>query len=193
MENKGSNIQTGKKEKKGKLQLLIILLLLALLALGAGMYYQLTKEEPLDRLARDSLALGGMLPGKTPEEISNLLNEKVEEGMVNIGIAAEPVFEQNGKKGRLGIENIAANRYSFRVTLTLDETGEVIYESGLIDPGYYIEFVELNKTLQAGDHPAMASIVTYSLDETEDEIAETRVKLILHVMDGIFYNDAKEK
>jgi len=187
MENKENNSQTGKKEKKGKLQLLIILLLLALLALGAGMYYQLTKEEPMDRLARDSLALGGMLPGKTPEEISDLLSEKVEEGMVNIGIAAEPVFEQNGKKGRLGIENIAANRYSFRVTLTLDETGETIYESGLIDPGYYIEFVELNKKLQAGDHPATAGIVTYSLDETEDEIAETRVKLVLHVMDGIFY------
>lgn len=187
MEKKESSSQTDKKAKKGKLQLLIILLLLALLALGAGMYYQLTKEEPLDRLARDSLALGGMLPGKTPEEISDLLSEKVEEGMVNIGIAAEPIFEENGKKGRIGIENIAANRYSFRVTLTLDETGEVLYESGLIDPGYYIEFVELKRNLQAGDHPATASIVTYSLDETEDEIAETRVKIILHVMDGIFY------
>lgn len=187
MEKKKNSGHTEKKEKKGKLQLVIILLLLALLALGAGMYYQLTREEPMDRLARDSLALGGMLPGKTPEEIADLLNQKVEEGMVNIGIAAEPVFEQNGKKGRIGIENIAANHYSFRVTLTLDDTGEVLYQSGLIDPDYYIEFVELNQRLQAGDYPATASIVTYSLDETEDEIAETRVKLVLHVMDGIFY------
>lgn len=189
MGNKENSSQTEKKDKKGKLQLLIILLLLAVMALGAGMYYQLTREEPMDRLARDSLALGGMLPGKTPEEISDLLSQKVEEGMVNIGIAVEPVFEENGKKGRLGIENIAANHYSFRVTLTLDATEETLYESGLIDPGYYIEFVTLNKKLQAGDHPATASIVTYSLDETEDEIAETRVKLVLHVMDGTFYNE----
>lgn len=183
------NTKTEKKEKKGKLQLLVIFLLLAMLALGAGMLYQLMKDDAMDRLTRDSLALGGMLPGKTPEEISNLLSEKVEEGMVNIGIAAEPVFEKNGKKGRIGIENIAANHYSFRVTLSMDETREVVYESGLLDPGYYIEFVELNRKLQAGDYPATASIVTYSLDETEDEIAETRVKLVLHVMDGIFYNE----
>lgn len=189
MKKKGNSSQTEKKEKKGKLQLFIILLLLALLALGAGMYYQLTKEEPMDRLARDSMALGGMLAGKTPEEISDLLNQKVEEGMVNIGIAAEPVFEENGNKGRLGIENIAANHYSFRVTLTLDATGEVLYESGLIDPGYYIEFVKLSRKLQAGDHPATASIVTYSMDESEDQIAETKVKLVLHVMDGKFYKE----
>lgn len=187
MEKNENSSQTDKKGKKGKLQMIIILLLLILLAVGAGMYFQLRKEEPVDRLARDSLALGGMLPGKTPQEIADLLNEKVAEGMVNIGIAAEPVFEENGKKGRLGIENIAANRYSFQVTLRLDETGETLYESGLIDPGYYVEFVTLNRRLQAGDYPATASIVTYSLDETEDKIAETKVKLILHVMDGIFY------
>ncbi len=175
-----------KKNEKGKQQLIIVILL-ALLALGGGMYYQLTKEEPLDRLARDALALGGMLPGKTAEEISDLLNEKVEEGMVHIGISAEPVFEQNGKKGRLGLENIEANRYSFRVTVTLDDSGEVLYESGMIDPGYYIEFIELNRKLQAGDYPATATIVTYSLDVTEDVIGETRVKLLLHVMDGIYY------
>jgi len=189
MKKDGFSIQTEIKEKKGKLKMFIILLLLSLLALGAGMIYQLTREEPLNRLARDSLALGGMLPGKTPEEISDLLSKKIEEGMVNIGIAAEPVFEENGKKGRVGIENITANNYSFRVTLKLDETGEVLYESGLIDPGYYIEFVELNRKLQTGDYPATASIVTYSLDETEDEIAETKVKLVLHVMDGVFYKE----
>ena len=152
-------------------------------ALQVGM---MTTEEK-SRLARDELALGGLLPGKTPEEISDLLNAKIEEGMVNIGIAAEPIFEENGKKGRIGIENIEANRYSFQVDIILDETGEKLYQSGLIDPGYYIEFIELERQLQAGDYEATAIFSTYSLDESEDRIAETRVKLTLHVMDGIFY------
>lgn len=166
---------------------LLIFLLLILLGLCGGIIYKLTRTEDKGRLARDELALGGMLPGKTPEEIDELLNEKVAEGMVNIGIAAEPIFEKNGKKGRIGIENIEANHYSFQVTVTLDETRELLYESGIIDPGYYIEYIELEKKLRAGDYPATAVFTTYSLDESEDKIAETRVKLTLHVMDGIFY------
>lgn len=176
-----------KQKKSKKLQWLIVLLLLALIGLGAGIYYQMTKESEISRLARDELALGGMLPGKSEQEISDLLGAKIAEGMVDIGISAEPIFERNGKKGRLGIENIAANRYSFQVELKLDETGEVIYKSGLIDPGYYIEFVELNKTLQAGDYRATAVVSTYSLDETEDRISEINVKILLHVMDSTFY------
>jgi cell division protein YceG involved in septum cleavage len=178
-------------EKKGKkkksILWLIILLLLILLGIGAGMFYQYIQNSQKDRLARDELALGGMLPGKSQQEITELLNAKVEEGMVDIGMSAEPIFEYNGKKGRLGIENIAANHYSFQVTIKLDETDEKIYESGIIDPGYYIEYAELEQTLQAGDYPATATFTTYSLDETEDKIAEIKVKLKLHVMDGKFY------
>ena len=175
------------KSKKKNIQWLIILLLLLLLGIAAGMYYRTMQTNHKDRLARDELALGGMLPGKSEQEISDLLGEKVKEGMVDIGIAAGPIFEQNGKKGRIGIENIPANHYSFQVTLKLDETGEILYESGLIDPGYYVEYVELNKKLQAGDYPATAVFSTYSLDESEDKIAETNVKIILYVMDGVFY------
>lgn len=181
------DVEKTKHEKKNRIQLWIILLLLLLLGVGAGMFYFTIQSSQKGRLARDELALGGMLPGKTQEEIGELLNAKVEEGMVDIGIAAEPIFEQNGKKGRIGIENIAGNHYSFQVSVRLDDTGEVIYESGLIDPGYYVEFIELNQKMQAGDYEATAIFSTYSLDETEDKIAQTNVKIILHVMDGVFY------
>lgn len=174
------------KKKRGLLILLLLLLLL-LIGIGAAIFIQFNRDSKKDRLARDEMALGGMLPGKTPQEISDILNAKVEEGMVDITISAGPIFEENGKKGRIGIENIEANRYSFKVTLRLDETGEVLYESGLIDPGYYVEFIELNKTLPAGNHDATATFEAYSLDETEDRISATNVKLILYVLDGKYY------
>ncbi len=176
-----------KEKKKNKLLWIIILLLLLLIGVGAGIYYQMTKDNNLSRLTRDELALGGMLPGKTDQEISDILNAKVAEGMVDIGIAAGPIFEYGGKKGRIAIENIAANRYSFQTEIRLDDTEEIIYQSGLIDPGYYIEYAGLNKTLQAGDYQATAHFTTYSLDETEDKISEVNVKIVLHVMDGLFY------
>lgn len=176
------------KEKKRRTMLVLIILILLGLCGGMLFYiYGFQKNSQKSRLARDEAALGGMLPGKSEEEISSLLNAKVEEGMVDIGIQGEPVFERNGKKGRLGIENIAANHYSFQVDLVLNETGEQIYSSGLIDPGYYVEYVELNRALQAGDYEATATFTTYSLDESEDKIAEARVGIVLHVLDGTYY------
>lgn len=178
------------KEKGSRRTIWMALLIIILLGLCGGMFYYIyamKQASGKSRLARDEAALGGMLPGKSEQEISDLLNAKVEEGMVNIGIQGEPVFEQNGKKGRLGIENIEANRYSFQVDLILDDTGETVYSSGIIDPGYYVEYAELNKTLQAGDYAATAVFTTYSLDESEDQIAEARVQLTLHVLDGVYY------
>ena len=176
-----------KEKKKSKLLWIIIFLLLLLVGVASGIYYQMTKDDNLSRLTRDELALGGMLPGKTDQEISDILSTKVAEGMVDIGISAGPVFEYGGKKGRIAIENIAANHYSFQVDIRLDDTEDIIYQSGLIDPGFYIEYIELNKKLQAGDYQATAHFTTYSLDETEDKISEANVKIVLHVMDGLFY------
>lgn len=176
-----------KEKKNNKLLRVIILLLLLLIGVGAGVYYQMTKDNNFSRLTRDELALGGMLPGKTEQEIADILSSKVAEGMVDIGIAAGPIFEYGGKKGRIAIENIAANRYSFQIDIRLDDTGDMIFQSGLVDPGFYIEYIELNKMLQAGDYSATAHFVTYSLDETEDQISEINVKIVLHVMEGMYY------
>ncbi len=176
-----------KAKKKSKILWIIIFLLLLLIGVGAGIYFQMTKDNSLSRLTRDELALGGLLPGKTDQEVADLLSAKVAEGMVDIGIAAAPVFEYGGKKGRIAIENIAANHYSFQVDISLEDTGDVVYQSGLIDPGFYIEYIGLNKALQPGDYQATARFTTYSLDETEDRISEANVKLVLHVMDGAFY------
>ena len=73
------------------------------------------------------------------------------------------------------------------VALTLDETGETLYESGLIDPGYYVEYIELAQALAAGDYAATATFTTYSLSETPDPIAQIQAALTLHVTDGAFY------
>lgn len=174
------------KKKRGKKKLLWLLLLLLLLSIAGGIFYyvQQSRKSPL---ARDEDALGGMLPGKTPTEIQQLLDEKVAEGMVNLSVMAEPVFEQGGKKGRLGLENAQGNNYSFQVDLVLDETQEVLYSSGLIDPGFYVEYVALNKTFEAGKYPASAVFTTYSLEETDEAIATTKVAVNLVIKEGTVY------
>lgn len=166
----------------------IIIFLLILIGLGigisVGVSYQKTKVSKRDRLEKDKMALAGILPGRSDEEAAELLGMDIEEGKVDIGIATEATFEQNGKKGRLGIENIETNHYSFRVDLKLDKTGESIYQSGLIDPGFHIEFVELNKALPAGDYRATAVVSTYLPEKSEKRISEFKVKILLHITDG---------
>ena len=171
-------------KKKKKWSILLIIILLIGIAGGAFVYMQMNNK---DRLARDESALGGILPGKSPNEIEELLNEKVAEGMVNIGIQAEPVFEKGGKKGKIGIENTPGNKYSFQVDIIMDKTGKTLYSSGLIEPEHYVEYISLNQTLKEGEHPATAVFTTYSFDETEDEIAKTEVKLTLVVRDRKIY------
>lgn len=171
--------------RKGTVALLLVIVLLIGL-IGGGLWYFLVYNSK-SALAREEDALGGMLAGMPQEEWGDALNAVVEEGQVLLGISAEPVFEYNGQRGRIGIENDAANQYSFQVTITEDATGDVLYESGLIDPGYYIEFVELSKTMPAGDYPATALFTTYSLEESPDPIAQITANLTLHVMDGQFY------
>lgn len=181
-----AEVQEEKKEKKSKKGLIIILLLL-LLIIGAVCAYIFLRPVEKSRLARDEDALGGLLPGKTPQEIQEILNNKVEEGHVSMGISSMPVFENNGKKGRIGIENVEGNRYSFQVDIVLKDTGETVYSSGLIDPGYYIEYIELSKKLKEGEYPATAIYTTYSLDETNDPIAKTNFDITLDVQDGTYY------
>lgn len=165
---------------------LLLIGIAALLVLICAMFMIIRQIGPKNRLVKDKFAVGGLLPGKTPEEIETLLNTVVEKGMVNIGVAAEPVFEENGKKGRLGIENIPANHYAFQVDLFL-ENGELIYESGLVDPGYYIEYVPLNLNLPAGTYKTKAVFTAYTMDWSQNKAAEAQVNVNLHVIDGKFY------
>lgn len=181
--------EKGEKKEKGSKKAVIGLILVVVLLLGligGGLWYFLVYSAK-NPLAREEDALGGMLAGLPQEDWGDALDDVVEDGQVLLGIAAEPVFEYNGKRGRIGIENDEANQYSFQVTITEDATGDVLYESGLIDPGYYIEYIELNKTLAAGDYPATAVFTTYSLEESPDPIAEIMANLTLHVTDGQFY------
>lgn len=177
----------GQKNYQKMLAALVLLIVLLLGLIGGGLWYLLAygAKSPL---AREEEALGGRLAAMPQEDWGEALNQLAEEGQVLLGIAAEPVFELNGKRGRIGIENDAANRYSFQVTIVESATGEELYESGLLAPGHYIEYIELNKALAPGDYAAAAVFTTYSLEESPDPIARITVDLTLHVTDGRFYD-----
>lgn len=137
-----------------------------------------------DRYAFDTSALEGRIQMMTEEEIQAELNRVVEEGMFNISIASAIIFENPKAEGQARIENIAANRYHMQVDILLDETGETLYSSKLIQPGYSVEYITLDKELPPGEYEATA--IFSAITQKELQVFGTAgAKITLYVFDGV--------
>lgn len=136
-----------------------------LLAAAAGTAY-LTLSGQSDSWF-DSSAAAGQYEGKSEEEIIAALNAQVEEGMMNISIASSITFANGASDGEARIENIQANRVDQKVAITLDDTGETVYESGALAPGQYIQTIKLSKDLDPGSYRATVMFTGYDRDTHE--------------------------
>jgi len=169
-------------KKKNLLLIIIAALLLAVLAL---LLYILLRPSSADEQSahsamRNANATLGQYEGKTDEEIQAELNRIVEEGMFNISINPNITMESGDSEAELRIENVPGNQYLMSVEITLDDTGEVIYKSGLIEPNYHIQFAPLDKKLAAGSYNATAAFTAYDPD-TEAEIGVAGAKITITV------------
>lgn len=169
--NTGEEIPPKKKKKK----LLIILIILVVAACGIGAYFFMNGDDWYDGNAQY-----GSYEGKSQEEIIAALNAQVKDGYMNLSIANTIVFEDGASEGEARIENIEANTRDQKVTITLDETGEVLYESGAIAPGEYIQTITLNRALEAGTYDATATFDGYDR-ETHEKKGTGGVNIRLHI------------
>ncbi|WP_165253967.1 flagellar protein FliS [Adlercreutzia sp. ZJ304] len=128
----------------------------------------------------DPNAQTGQAPYKTQEEIQAELDRTVEEGMFNISIASVIEFADGTSSGTAYIENVPGNRYNMQVTITDDNTGDVIYESGVLAPNQYIENITLSKDLEPGTYNATATFS--ALDATTyEEVGQAAAKITINV------------
>lgn len=119
----------------------------------------------------DSAQVEGQAPYKSEEEMQAESEREIADGMFNISIATRIEFDNANGEGLAYIENVPNNPYDMKVVITEDETGDVLYESGVITPNHYIEKIRLNKALDAGEHAATATFT--ALDkETQEEAGQ---------------------
>ena len=109
----------------------------------------------------DSAVEGGWNEADT-EKIIASLNEKVEEGMINISMNTSPSFSDGTAAGNLMIVNEDVNRYPQVVEITRNDTGDLIYKSGAIPVGSKIETAKLNVDLDKGTYECTAMF--YNVD-----------------------------
>ena len=122
----------------------------------------------------------GQLEGKTAEEIQAELDRVVDEGMFNISIAATVMMERGDAPAELRIENVPGNRYLMRVAITLDDTGEQVYATELIEPNFHIQQDVLDVELKAGTYPATALFTAYD-PATEEQVGQAAAKVAIAV------------
>ena len=177
------NMRRRKKSNKGLFIALLVLVMVLMMLLCGVLYYvwvyQPAQREKTRGGQREAEALQGSINLMTEEEIQQALNNIVEEGMFRISIASNIIAVQ-GEKAQVRIENNYSNRYVMQVKIHLDDTGEVIYSTDLIDPGYYIQEAYLDKELEPGTYAATA-VFTARYPDNEDVVGTVGANVKIHV------------
>ena len=156
------------KKRKRSLKPLLALLLLLLAGLGVFFALYFTGNTPwYDPNAGEGLA------GLHDEDLQAYIDMQVKEGMMNMTILSGIVFEDGtmnpNSPGEIGFNNLAGNHYDQKLTLTLKDTGEVVYESGAISPGQNIQYITLNRELAPGVYDAVATVTGYDTQTHEEK------------------------
>ena len=143
--------------------LILLLILLGLLVLLCLLLRSCSPDTPVEPnkkpifdLTPDENVQQGGFEQKSQEEIQEELNKKVEEGMMNISMNLNPIFENGTSEGNLLIMNEEINRYPQIIEIYRKDTNELIYKSGLIPVGSRVENGKLIVDLDAGEYPCIA-------------------------------------
>jgi hypothetical protein len=160
------------------LLLLIPILLLLLLLRSCSPEVPVISNKPIFDLTQDSDIEYGDRATKSKEEIQEELNQKVAEGMMNISMNLNPIFEDGNSKGNLFIVNEKINRHPQIVEIYTKNTQELIYKSGLIPVGSRIDYAKLSVDLEKGEYPCIAYFNSIN-EETGDLLGKAGAEILI--------------
>ena len=154
-------MDTNKKRAKRRglliaiLIIVIIIILLLLRSCGGSVKGDNNVSSQPESFSTEIDQNAGERSDLSQEQIVDDLNQKVEKGFITISMNAAPVFADGSAKGNLQIFNSSKNNYP-QVVQIVDNTGKLLYESGLIPVGQGVEYAALNEQLPAGRYPCTA-------------------------------------
>ena len=158
---------TETRAKASNKRILVLLPLMIVLLLGCIVWIKMNPQifhSDVRQLENQIKAELGQLEDKSNDEIRAALNEVVTEGSLSISINANPVFPTGDSNGSRKIENGPQNLYAQQVIITLDDTGEEIYDSGYMPVNSHIQQDKLEVDLAPGDYAATAVFTAFDVD-----------------------------
>lgn len=167
------------KEKIKKKKWWIILLLI-LLIIGGGLGYKYFHKSPTEIVAGSYLPDAKDAKKMTSKERRKLQEEEVDNSKFTLSIYPEATFENGKSTGNLYIKNEVENAYPIAVQIIEDESGDIIYESGAMQPGYEITEGKLVKNLKKGNYKCTAEVSIFD-PKTEKYKGQTAAEIEVEV------------
>lgn len=173
-----------KKNFKNSHQGLMILVVICLFGgaffTGAGIWKVVSNHRiRLEYVQSELQWKQDLVEGTEGEVARDQRNQSLIENMKYISLERQIYFEDARARGTARISNDNQSEFHCQVTMVRDATGEVLYESGLIEPGHYIEEINLKGSLKKGYYPCTAVWSFYS--EHEEYAGETAWKIVIIV------------
>lgn len=131
----------------------------------------------------ENVTTGSIGDGKTSlEELQRL----VDGGMITLSINATPVWDLSDKEAGVNwqIENPAEQTDKLiRVEIYRQDTGQLLYETGALQPGTYVTGTQPKGKLAVGSYPCTAYFYAYDI-ETKDFVGQVGAQILLTVQDS---------
>ena len=162
-------IKDKKDPQETKKKWLLILLLLLLLTAGSYFVYQkfFKTTEPVTVISGDFLPKGKDANKISDEELKKYAQTTVDSSNFNMVISSKADISASNMTGSLLIQNPPQNAYPINVEIRLDDSGDLIYTSGAIQPGEEIKQVTLDKNLEPGSYKSTATFSLYNAETKE--------------------------
>lgn len=141
----------------------IIVTLLIVLLFAGGVFWFFFRPSPVPPAQTGN----GMVVDTDAEVWENQLEDQAEIPGIKIPGYGTISFPAKEKEVQLTLANPEENPCYFQFVIALDETGEILYTSDLIEPGKAIKNLTLARGLEAGEHEAAIQVHTFSLDTQE--------------------------
>ncbi|WP_404888254.1 hypothetical protein [Lactococcus petauri] len=135
--------------------------MLLLFALGGFFAYKTMKSSPTEIVAGSYLPDAKNAKKMSDKERKKAQEKEVDESKFTLSIYPEATFEDGKSTGAIYIKNDTKNAYPIAVQIVEDKSGDIIYESGAIEPGFEITEGELNKNLKKGNYKCTAEVSIY--------------------------------
>ena len=149
--------------KKWICVIVTLMLFSALLGIGFTCWYYNGDETMKPELA----AVRGSMPGKTQEQLEAEKNRVISEDTIAFSLNSNPEFPDGKSKGLIQFENPEGNQKLTRLEIYRNDTGDLIYQTGILKPGSYVEKDFLDVELPPGEYDCTAQIYAYKTGQKD--------------------------
>lgn len=152
-----------------------------LLLLGGFAVYNIIDNQPKEIIGGSYLPDEKDAKKMSKEERKKAAEKEVDESKFTLSIYPEATFENGESIGDIYIRNEIENAYPISVEVVDDATGDVLYESGAIQPGYEVTEGQLTKKLAKGNYKCTANVSIYD-SKTNKYKGQTAAEVEIQVL-----------